>query len=216
MPLAILMSYLALGLVYFQAQAGSFDGKIVDSAGKSVEGVHVSVMSLDQRESGIQRETLSDVYGRFIMRDIKPDHYRIYLRDETHGVPDNRAIIFQSAHQRFPEIEVHAGQTSHFGLVPLPPSLKKLEIVLLDANTNKPLPLARCHLERYKNPSIMYATDSTSGKFEFWLPPEPISIKITSAGYKDWLYSSSYGAETFVSLESDLTLVAKLHRSKND
>jgi hypothetical protein len=194
------------------AQTGLVDGHIVDADGKAVFGATVSVMSLDKTDSGRPPSSLTDEEGKFILASLPIGKYRIYVWKDADGVPNARMVLFESSNPHYSEVTIRANEISHANTIKLPPPYGRLTLHIVDAKTKLPIALSRCTLTRMDVPNRMYATDSIISEFSFLLPDSPISLRITSSGYKDWSYvgSSSLGPYFISAPGGDVTMIVAL------
>ena len=183
------------------AQTGLVDGYVVDADGRAVSGATVSVMSLDKIDNnGRPPSTSTGGDGRFVLPPLPIGKYRVYAWKEASGVPNTRVLLFERSNPHCSEITIKPNETIHVGNIALPPPYGKLTLRVVDSKTRSPISLARCTLRKAGADGIMHATDSTNGEFFFLLPDSPISLKITSSGYKDWYYVEPTSAETYLVL----------------
>jgi hypothetical protein len=196
-----------------RGQTGSVDGLVVDADGKASAQATVSFMSLDKIDNGHRLpSTSTHEDGRFMLSSLPIGIYRVYAWKEASGIPNTRDLLFERSNPHYSQITVKNNEIAHAGNIALPPAYGRLTLRVVDSKTKSPIPLARCTLTRTQAAGIMYATDSTSGGFSFLLPDSPISLKITSPGYKDWSYVELSSAKNYLVLPpgSERTILVTL------
>ncbi len=192
--------------------AGGINGRVLDRLGQAALNVVVAAVSLDTTRIVKDRVTSTDSKGLFRFATIPAGLYRIYIWDDTRGIPDSRAVLFDAPGFAHPLVRVYQGKTASLSDVVLPPALSKLTLSVVDAVTKEPIPIVRCRLDSAEQPGAIFATDSLDSRFTFALPKRPISVKITSSGYMDWSYLDPVTGSDKLLPQSDLTIVVQLRR----
>jgi 5-hydroxyisourate hydrolase-like protein (transthyretin family) len=192
------------------AQNGGVVGHVENVMSQPLSGVTVTLFPLASRGSLLLRTAKTDASGLFVLKNVTEGRYQLLLSDEARGVPSDAwsGSLFEVPGGSHVEVDVQAFKLVDVGALKLPNPSAKLTLIVLDANTHKPIKIAQCELRRATNPKIFHSSGSLTGEFSFLLPSTPITLIVKSLGYSDWSFSEN--GKSYIELSSNRTITVYL------
>ena len=169
---------------------GAVEGFVVDEQGRPAGGVRVYALPADQPLLGEPPEAYTEGNGRFFLPEIPPGQHTLYAAPETEGYAtalDVLPIIDPRTALRVPVIERRVTQGV---VVRLGQRMARIIGRIVDAGTGQPIARAEIFISRADDPSSFHLTgpDSASGEFQLRVPPVPLRLRVSAAGYHDWYF----------------------------
>jgi hypothetical protein len=171
--------------------AQTVSGVVVSSAGLPVPGAQVDVMALGTSGSvGRPIWAQTDSNGEFHVL-VQPGRYQIRAKDEADGYPDPNFLLSYDSGAKFPEIVV--ADKSIQGLkVGLGARGGTLEGSIYDEVTRMPIGNAKVTIKDARSPSAYVEVfTNNAGRFQFAVPPKPITLSAIAPGYATAYYQNS-------------------------
>jgi hypothetical protein len=186
---AILSAILCLGVSARPTQKASLliTGQVTDADGSPVANVKVyayPVIALIGRLPAAS----SDKEGRFSITVEQAGKYLLATSKMEAGYPSTYSDFYNPSGASLPEVLVEEYQATPAVNIQLGPKAGKLVGRILDAETNKTVKEVQISICRVEAP--MHCQRHTAEEplelFQSLVPPVPLSIRVSAAGYKDW------------------------------
>jgi len=132
---------------------------------------------------------ITDENGKFRLLSPAFGKTRLCAVKEEAGYPNTQGLLFVSGKENLQIVNLTSGaQVEDVDIILREPD-GIVEGVVTDSTTGRPIPGARITLRRLDGISAFYSTSlPRDGSFQFALPPRPISIAVSAAGYQTWMY----------------------------
>jgi hypothetical protein len=165
------------------------NGQVLDAEGRPVAGVLVFAAPADKGLRGVLPRVYTDASGKFtvgvrqtglfVVGGSKPQEGYMRTANPFFGPsPDSQALVL-----------VQENRPAPFATVRFRPKGGTLVLAVADAETNAPLTRVWLSLCRAEAPKycIRLSPVNARGRFEVLVPPDPITVQVSAAGYKDWV-----------------------------
>ena len=120
----------------------------------------------------------TDVSGHFSIKGVPDGRYKIYVKSESLGVPDQSFLIYQISNSSFPEIAVVGGKPDKAATITLPGPFASLILHVVDSKKN-PLAFSDVTLRLADNPTIFLSTATNEkGELMLYLPAKRVKLEI--------------------------------------
>jgi hypothetical protein len=186
---AILSTTLCLAALAQAAQKPSFPitGRVLDADGNAVAGVNVYAYP---REPLIGRLPAgpTDKDGRFSITVEQVGRYLLATSKMSDGYPSTYSAFYNPSGASLPEVLVEEYQAPPAVNIQLGPKAGKLVGHILDAATNQPVKEVQISICRTEAPMQCqrHTAQEPLELFQSLVPPVPLTIMVSAAGYKDW------------------------------
>ena len=185
-------------------------GSVVDSEGRPVSRAAIEAVGWEGKISGNTVRLISKDDGTFSLNHLVAGKYRLYAWKESAGIPNTRALIFESSAALYSEVNINSEVPDAPITLKLPTAYGKISGHIVDSISKLPISKVRIRLERKEQPDVMYETDAEiDGGYMLLLPARPLKIIISAPGYRPWVYRGGDGQESIV-LESKSTLTVNV------
>lgn len=177
-----------------QHARGGIEGRVIDDKGQPIANAKVFAEGEDTTKSLVMTG-MTDKDGNFKIDVPEPGTYLVYGSKEE----DNYALTISGFHQEFdvhnPVVTVAQNQVARDVILQFGPKSSKIDGVIIDAISNRPVTKATITLRRTDNPEIYYmigaAGEKENGRFKVLVPPLPFTIEVSSPQYDTWTYSNN-------------------------
>jgi hypothetical protein len=166
-------------------------GHVYDSAGLPVSDVSIDVLPLEIAFSGSLPHATTDDKGSYSISIPPYGKVRICAQKESAGFPDTRFLIFAPAKRTMPEVTIVRGAPLADVDIHLGEPNGTFGGNVVDTETLQPITTARITIRRVDNPRAMISSNVEKAVFSYVLPPNPVEVRISAAGYIDWIYTDS-------------------------
>lgn len=171
--------------------SGAIQGRVLNEDGQAVAGATVYAESLNF-ESGRMPAALTDTQGRFTIRNLRNDTYRVYAEKKEEGYAHPLSAFHFGDSVNIPLINVSDQKGISEITIFIGPKAAKITGQLLDSSDNKPVKDAQITLRRVDNPDYSYSSaPDANGRFKILVPSEPFTIEVSADGYEKWSYKSA-------------------------
>lgn len=173
----------------------TLSGIVVTADGSVLPKVKVQAQPIgDVGTVGTLSWTPTDKEGRFQI-SLEPGRYRIRAKAEDDGYPDPSFLLSSDPSATFPDVLVSDSRISDVRVV-LGSKGGVLEGEVRDGETGRAIAKAKVTISDANDPKayVEVFTDRT-GQFHFTVPPKPIAIRATAAGYVPASFNSGDGVK---------------------
>jgi hypothetical protein len=191
--------------------SGSIDGIVVDEKGNPLPRAEVTPDDGSPKGSLVPYY-LADAQGHFHIAGLHPGTWMLLGRKLDDGYMD-QIMGFAFLEGNYPlRVHVNAGAMTSGTILRLGPKGAFVHIELIDAATNKPIPVLQIRMEQVSTPGN-FLESSKDTPADLLIPPTKVSVSISSPGYETWVaFEEGHSYVTFRSGEHR-TFLVNLNRS---
>ena len=163
-------------------------GQVLDAEGRPVAGAFVYA----HRDEGLRGKLprgVTDAGGNFTIEVRQTGWYVVGGSKPSEGYATTANPFYYPSPEPPSHLLVLENRPIPFVTVRFLPKAGTLAGVVTDAETKRPVTNVWVSLCRAEAPKYCHRLDSRNpaGRFEVLIPPEPLTVQVSAAGYKDWV-----------------------------